>query len=398
MADDQVARRVARGANLNSYSAGSSVGAAAHREQQSCDHEGKGDRVVPRTRSAIQPGQPGRSRAGRRPAGTPAATPDRSASGRTNNTTNHTLDGPALTLTGVRLTGLMVKSFFLRTLDLRMVTFAMSDSARRRPTSGDSPSLTQQRCPGREFAAGPRSRLAFLAVPRGCSPAGRPAGGHHPRRLRTGGEIRRSDAPPPWSTWSERPSSRGGSAHRPSAINWSPTIEHPSRRVARRADAALAAITRPLRSSWPNRPVSEPGAARPGLVIPLDLSRKRDAEGRLPVTPPPMIWSSTSRTSSAVLNALGVRAPRASKCGISGSWAPSAPRCVDNTLLLGGRTCGPPYVITAIGNARRHAGRPGRRAAGHAVHSSTRCGSVGLHRRPPSPGATRVGGTPRRCA
>ena len=38
-------------------------------------------------------------------------------------TTNHMLDGPALTLTGVRLTGLMVKSFFLRTLDLGMGTF-----------------------------------------------------------------------------------------------------------------------------------------------------------------------------------------------------------------------------------------------------------------------------------
>src|SRR5439155_12197971 len=43
-----------------------------------------------------------------------------------NRTTNQTLDGPVLTLTGVRLTGLMVKSFFLRTLDLGMVTFADS--------------------------------------------------------------------------------------------------------------------------------------------------------------------------------------------------------------------------------------------------------------------------------
>ena len=43
-----------------------------------------------------------------------------------NKTTNQTLDGPALTLTGVRLTGLMVKSFFLRTLDLGMSTFTNS--------------------------------------------------------------------------------------------------------------------------------------------------------------------------------------------------------------------------------------------------------------------------------
>src|SRR5689334_24662925 len=40
-----------------------------------------------------------------------------------NKTTNQVLDGPALTLTGVRLTGLIVKSFFLRTLDLGMRTF-----------------------------------------------------------------------------------------------------------------------------------------------------------------------------------------------------------------------------------------------------------------------------------
>lgn len=37
-----------------------------------------------------------------------------------NNTTNQTLDGPALTLTGVRLTVLAVKSFFLRTFDFGM--------------------------------------------------------------------------------------------------------------------------------------------------------------------------------------------------------------------------------------------------------------------------------------
>src|ERR1700719_343641 len=39
-----------------------------------------------------------------------------------NSTTNHTLDGPALTLTGVRLTALTVKSVFLRTLDLGIST------------------------------------------------------------------------------------------------------------------------------------------------------------------------------------------------------------------------------------------------------------------------------------
>ncbi len=33
--------------------------------------------------------------------------------------------------------------------------------------------------------------------------------------------------------------------------------------------------------------------------------------------------------------------------------APSAPRCIGNTLLLHGRTYSPPYVVSAIGNADR---------------------------------------------
>ncbi|EUA07910.1 hypothetical protein I546_4979 [Mycobacterium kansasii 732] len=37
-----------------------------------------------------------------------------------NKETNHTLDGPTFTFTGVRLTGLTVTSFFLRTFDLGM--------------------------------------------------------------------------------------------------------------------------------------------------------------------------------------------------------------------------------------------------------------------------------------
>ena len=94
----------------------------AHREQQTGDHESKCDRVVPRAEVAAKE----RNRA------------DRAASWNTSSqtkpisikpmkkTTNQMLDGPALTLTGVRLTGLMVKSFFLRTLDLGMGTFANS--------------------------------------------------------------------------------------------------------------------------------------------------------------------------------------------------------------------------------------------------------------------------------
>jgi hypothetical protein len=44
----------------------------------------------------------------------------------TNKQTNHTLDGPTFTFTGVRLTVLTVKSFFLRTLDFGMITSAIN--------------------------------------------------------------------------------------------------------------------------------------------------------------------------------------------------------------------------------------------------------------------------------
>jgi len=47
-----------------------------------------------------------------------------------NSATNHTLDGPTLTFTGVRLTALTVKSFFLRTLDLGMITSRITSTTR----------------------------------------------------------------------------------------------------------------------------------------------------------------------------------------------------------------------------------------------------------------------------
>src|SRR5690242_3168244 len=105
------------------------------------------------------------------------------------NTTNQVLDGPALTLTGVRLTGLIVKSFFLRTLDLGMRTFGTDGVTRcddvLKPnagtTAGDQP-----------MASTSKSVWRF-GVPVVCLLAGLLLAATH---LVSGGdEIRRSDAP-----------------------------------------------------------------------------------------------------------------------------------------------------------------------------------------------------------
>src|SRR6478735_2126459 len=90
-----------------------------------------------------------------------------------NKTTNQTLDGPDLTLTGVRLTGLTVKAFFLRTLDLGMATFA--DSRRhtvRRCNYEPNVGAHQPRIPGEEQMERPRRAAWRFGVPVVCLLAG----------------------------------------------------------------------------------------------------------------------------------------------------------------------------------------------------------------------------------
>ncbi|BBZ78503.1 hypothetical protein MANY_38400 [Mycolicibacterium anyangense] len=100
-----------------------------------------------------------------------------------NSTTNHTLDGPAFTLTGVRLTGLTVKSFFLRTLDLGMGTFGTNrcdDGSQIDYEINAATPRADTRGTGDDD--GPTFGVA-LRRPSGV-PAGRPAAGRHARRLR----------------------------------------------------------------------------------------------------------------------------------------------------------------------------------------------------------------------
>src|SRR4029078_9448191 len=111
-----------------------------------------------------------------------------------NRTTNQTLDRPALTLTGVRLTGLMVKSFFWRTLDLGILTFA--DTLRhtvRRCNHEPNAGARQPRIPGEEQMDKPRRSPRRFGVPVVCLLAGLLLAATH--GVSGGSEIRRSDAP-----------------------------------------------------------------------------------------------------------------------------------------------------------------------------------------------------------
>jgi len=178
----------------------------AHREQQSCDHESKGDRVVPRTELGQETGSHWTR------AGTPAARPSRSASSRRTKTTNQMLDGPALTLTGVRLTGLMVKSFFLRTLDLGMGTFADSrgHTVRRCSHEPNVAALSAPESRRGEPMDQPRRSAWRFGVPLVCLLAGLLLAATH--GVSGGAEIRRSDAPRLVDLVREAPAV-GGPAH-----------------------------------------------------------------------------------------------------------------------------------------------------------------------------------------
>lgn len=86
-----------------------------------------------------------------------------------------------------------------------------------------------------------------------------------------------------------------------------------------------------------------------GLVVTL-TDAQRDANGRFPRDASPDDLVVHQQDVSAVLNALWSAGAEAVQMQDQRITADSAPRCVGNTLLLGGRTYSPPYVMTAIGD------------------------------------------------
>ncbi|MBS9533751.1 DUF881 domain-containing protein [Mycobacterium sp. M1] len=87
----------------------------------------------------------------------------------------------------------------------------------------------------------------------------------------------------------------------------------------------------------------------PGLVVTL-TDAQRDANGRFPRDASPDDLVVHQQDISAVINALWRGGAEAIQVQDQRIIADSAPRCVGNTLLLGGRTYSPPYVVTAIGD------------------------------------------------
>jgi uncharacterized protein YlxW (UPF0749 family) len=116
----------------------------------------------------------------------------------------------------------------------------------------------------------------------------------------------------------------------------------------RSAGAALAAIR--------NRSAQLAGVAGldpvhgPGLLVTL-TDAQRDANGRFPRDASPDDLVVHQQDIQAVLNALWSAGTEAVQMQDQRMIATSAPRCVGNTLLLGGRTYSPPYTIAAIGDA-----------------------------------------------
>src|SRR6202165_681921 len=161
-----------------------------------------------------------------------------------------------------------------------------------------------------------------------------------------GGEIRRSDAPRLVDLVREAQQSVDRlSAARDTLVT---TLDN-HHGGSPGAEAALAAITD--RSA---RLAAEAGldpVDGPGLVVTLN-DAQRDADGRFPRDATPDDLVVHQQDIQAVLNALwsaGAEGIQVQDQRIIGT---SAPRCVANTLLLNGRTYSPPYVITAIGDAR----------------------------------------------
>lgn len=87
----------------------------------------------------------------------------------------------------------------------------------------------------------------------------------------------------------------------------------------------------------------------PGLVVTL-TDAQRDANGRFPRDASPDDLVVHQQDISAVLNAVWSAGAEAVQMQDQRITASSAPRCVGNTLLLGGRTYSPPYIVTAIGD------------------------------------------------
>lgn len=90
----------------------------------------------------------------------------------------------------------------------------------------------------------------------------------------------------------------------------------------------------------------------PGLTVTL-TDAPRDELGRYPQDVPPDALVVHQQDLQSVLNAVWAGGADAVAVQDQRLISTSAVRCIGNTLLLGGRTYSPPYVVTAIGDPDR---------------------------------------------
>ncbi len=179
-----------------------------------------------------------------------------------------------------------------------------------------------------------------LGVPAVCLLAGLLLGTTH--SVSGGGEIRGSDAPRLVDLVGEAQraadrlaAQRDGLAARINATHG--TAPGP----------ALAAIQN--QASVLGADVGLDAVRGPGVTVTL-TDAHRDADGRFPRDATPDDLVVHQQDVQAVLNALWSAGAEAVALQNQRMIATSAPRCVGNTLLLNGRTYGPPYTVTAIGD------------------------------------------------
>jgi uncharacterized protein YlxW (UPF0749 family) len=192
-----------------------------------------------------------------------------------------------------------------------------------------------------ENSGKPRSAWRF-GVPVVCLLAGLLLATTH--GVSGGGEIRRSDAPRLVDLVRETQNSVDRlAAQRDQLVS---TIDN-HHGGSPGADAALHAITH--RSDLLAAQAGLDPARGPGLVITLN-DAQRDADGRFPRDAAPDDLVVHQQDIVAVLNALWSAGAEGIQMQDQRIIGTSSPRCVGNTLLLGGRTYSPPYVITAVGD------------------------------------------------
>jgi uncharacterized protein YlxW (UPF0749 family) len=120
--------------------------------------------------------------------------------------------------------------------------------------------------------------------------------------------------------------------------------------VAARSDGRIADATARAQRLEPEVGLSP--LVGPGMTVTL-TDAPRGPDGRYPKGVAPDVLVVHQQDVQSVLNGLWAGGAEAVAVQDQRLVTTSAVRCIGNTLLLGGRTYSPPYVITAIGDPAR---------------------------------------------